>query len=104
MDVELARQEWETGRRRIEGLRSTDPDRYRRVSAQVELVADELRKRVGQKFTLAELAAAFDGADDWVRDLLFDAADDDDAAPPDSATIAEAAFHRYAHRASDYVP
>jgi hypothetical protein len=103
VDVELARQEWEAGRRRIEALRASDPDRYRRMIAQVELVADELRKRVGQKFTLVELADAFDGADDWARDLLFDAADEG-AEPPDSATIAEAAFHRYAHRASDYVP
>jgi len=103
VDVELARQEWEAGRRRIEALRSADLDAYRRLSMQVELVADELRKRVGQTFTLAELAAAYDGADDWARDLLFDAAADDGTAP-DAVTVAAAAFHRYAHRASDYVP
>jgi hypothetical protein len=102
VDVQLARQQWEEGRRRIERARS-DRDAYERLQAQVELVAGELRRRVGQTFTLEELARAYDRAEDWAREVLDDARDDD-APPPEAATIADAAFHLYAHGASDYAP
>ena len=100
--MQLARQHWEEGRRRIERLRA-DPEAYARVSAQVELVAAELRRRVGLTFTLAELAGMYDGADDWARDVLDDARAED-APPPETATITDAAFHLYARGASDYAP
>ena len=50
--VELARQEWEEGFRR---LQSTVDDRplYGRVWRQVEVVIEELRRRVGATYTLA---------------------------------------------------
>ena len=102
LDVVLARQYWEDGRRRIERVRA-DPVAYARLSAQVELVAAELRRRVGQTFTLAELARAYDDADDWARDVLDDAREED-APPPDAATIADAAFQLFARGASDYTP
>ncbi len=102
MDVRLARQQWEDGRRRLERLR-TDPPAYARLSAQVELVLAALRLRVGQTFTLAELAAAYDDADDWARELLHGAREED-APPPDTATVADAAFQVYARGASDFVP
>jgi hypothetical protein len=104
VNVELARQQWEEGRRRIEAARSADPAAYRRLASQVDLVADELRKRVGQTFTLAELTDAYAHADDWARDLLFDAAERAEAPPPNVSVVADAAFHRYARGASDYVP
>lgn len=102
VDVQLARQHWEDGRRRIEQARS-NASAYARLNAQVELVASELRKRVGQTFTLDELAAAYDRAEDWARDLLHEARDED-APPPETPTITDAAFHRYARGARDYVP
>jgi hypothetical protein len=102
LDVQLARQQWDEGRRRIERLR-TDPEAYARLSAQVELVAAELRRRIGLTYTLDDLARAYDGADDWARDVLDDARAED-APPPETATIADAAFHLYARGASDYVP
>lgn len=100
--MQLARQQWDEGRRRIERLR-TDPEAYARLSAQVELVAAELRRRIGLTYTLDDLARAYDGADDWARDVLDDARAED-APPPETATIADAAFHLYARGASDYVP
>ena len=100
--MQLARQHWEDGRRRVERLRS-DPDAYARLYAQVELVARELRRRIGLTYTLEDLARVYDGADDWARDVLDDARDED-APPPETATIADAAFHLYARGASDYVP
>ena len=102
LDVVLARQQWEEGRRRIERARS-DPVAYARLASQVELVAGELRRRLGLTFTLADLARAYDGAEEWARDVLEDARDE--GAPlPDTATIADAAFHVYARGASDYAP
>jgi hypothetical protein len=102
LDVQLARQQWEDGRRRIEALRS-DPDAYARLVAQVELVAAELRQRVGLTYTLGDLARAYDHADDWAREVLDDARGEDEP-PPQAATIADAAFHLYARGASDYAP
>jgi hypothetical protein len=92
VDVQLARQHWEDGRRRVEQARSNTPA-YARLNAQVELVASELRKRVGQTFTLEELAVAYDRAEDWARDLLHEARDED-APPPETPTITDAAFDR----------
>lgn len=102
MDVQLARQQWEEGQRRIERARS-DPEKYRALVAQVDVVAAELRRRVGSIYTLAELASAYDRAEDWAREVLHDARDED-APLPETATAADAAFHLYARGASDYAP
>jgi hypothetical protein len=102
VDLDLARQQWEDGNRRVEQTRS-DPTRYRLLTSQVDAIVAGLRKRVGQTFTLAELARAYDGADEWARTLLDDA---DPEAPPTPAagSLADAAFHLYARGASDYRP
>jgi hypothetical protein len=102
VDVELARQHWLDGTRRVEGARD-DRRRYHDLIGNVELVIAQLRKRVGQTFTLAELAAAYDGADEWVRELLDDA-DPEGAGPPEPGTVADAAFDVYSHGAADYRP
>jgi hypothetical protein len=102
VDVQLARQHWEDGRRRVERARS-DPAVYARLNEQVELVASELRKRIGQTFTLEELAAAYDRADDWARDLLHESRDEQ-APAPETPTVTDAAFDRYARGARDYRP
>ena len=102
MDLELARQQWEDGNRRIEAARG-DLERYRALMSRVDVLVAGLRKRVGQTFTLEELARAYDGADDWARTLLDD--DDPEAPPtPTVGTLADAAFHAYARGASDYRP
>ena len=54
----IVRQEWEEGDRRLEAERR-DPARYARLVQQVEVLTDELRKQVGQTYTLADLAAAY---------------------------------------------
>jgi hypothetical protein len=102
MDVDLARQQWDAGNRRVEDARR-NPRRYATLAAQVELVMRELRKRVGQSFTLAELARAYDGADDWARDVI-ELADPGAPAAAEAGTIADAAFHHYARGAVDYRP
>jgi hypothetical protein len=102
MDVELARRQWEAGNRRIEARRG-DRRGYAELHAQIEIVLGELRKRVGQTFTLDELAAAYVGADDWARDAI-DLADPEAPAPAEASTVADAAFHLYARGATDYRP
>jgi hypothetical protein len=102
MDLELARQHWQDGNRRVEGARD-DRRRYARLTEGVDLVVAGLRKRVGQTFTLADLARAYDGADDWVRELL-DEADPEGPPPTEPGTVADAAFHAYARGAADYRP
>ena len=95
MDVNLARQQWQNGERRV----AANPA----LGVQVDLVVAELRKRVGQTFTLSELVAAYDGADDWARDAI-DFAEPDAPPPLEASTVTDAAFHRYARGATDYIP
>ena len=102
LDLELARQQWRDGNRRLEEARS-DRKRYRRLVEGTDRVVDALRRRLGQSFTLAELVAAYGGADDWVLEVLEDA-DPEGAAPLEPGTVADAAFHAYARGAVDYRP
>jgi hypothetical protein len=102
VELELARQQWLDGNRRIESARS-DHTRYLRLTGQVDTVVAALRQRVGQIFTLGELADAYDGADVWTGDVL-DAASPDDAPTTEPGTVADAAFHLYARGATDYRP
>src|SRR5581483_6068906 len=102
MDVELARHQWEDGTRRIEAARA-DHRRYRALLDQVEIVLGELRRRVGQTFTLRELGDAYDGSDEWARHAV-DLADPDGPPPAEVPAVAGAAFHQYARGATDYRP
>lgn len=101
MDLELARQQWDDGNRRVQSLRQ-DRKRYGEVLADVDAVVSGLRRRIGQTFTLDELARAYDGADDWARELLDERFPD--AVPHEPGTVTDAAFHAYARGASDYRP
>ena len=96
-----ARHQWEDGQRRLEEARA-DRKQYARLHHDVGLVLDDLRRRVGVSFTLADLAAAYDRAEDWTRDLL-----EERGAPgwPSRLTVVlDAAFHAYARGAVDYTP
>ena len=68
-------------------------------------MTDELRRRLGQRYTLADLAAAYDGAEEWVRDVVLRSARPKfRAGVRDTALVQDAAFARYAQGASDYEP
>jgi hypothetical protein len=103
MNVDLARQQWQDGDRRVEATRPNS-ERYLDLSRQVDVVVAGLRKRVGQVFTLDELADAYEGADEWARELIEDASDPDAPPPAEAGTVADAAFHVYARGAVDYRP
>jgi hypothetical protein len=102
--LETARLQWDDGRRRLDGERR-EPVRYRQLTALVDVVVGELRRRLGGTFTLAELALAYDRSEDWVREAVLQ------ATPPaakaglhDAALIQDAAFAAYARGAVDYAP
>ena len=100
--VELARQQWEEGHRRLE-REARDRPEAAELYAQVEAITEELRRRVGETFTLTELARVYAEADDW---SLRAAAD---RSPGGGAlgTVADAqaaAFHLYSRGAVDYRP
>ena len=100
--VESVRREWEEGNRRFEAA-ARDPVAARRLHAQLEAVTDELRRRVGQTFTLEQLAAVYERADDWARDAVSEHA----ASPGWPRTLAivqDTAFHLYQRGAVDYTP
>jgi hypothetical protein len=100
--IEVVRQEWQEGGRRLEAARD-DPRRYRQLVELHELVLDELRKRMGQTYRLAELVAAYGDSERWAREVLEERA----AAPgwPRELTIVlAAAFDAYQRGAIDYEP
>jgi hypothetical protein len=100
--LENTRGEWAEGNRRLQAAAS-DPAQYDRLLAEVELVLEQLRRRVGQTFTLRELASAYVDADRWVQEAMIEA----EPAPgwPARSTIAQdAAFHLYSRGALDYRP
>jgi hypothetical protein len=97
--VQLARRQWLEGRRRFDEDAKADP----RLLSALEVVTDELRRRVGQTYTLAELASAYDGAEEWVRPAIADFAAFP-GWPRTLTTVLDAAFHVYARGATDYRP
>jgi hypothetical protein len=102
--LETARSQWAEGTRKLDAERA-ELTRYRQLASLVDAVTDELRRRVGQTFTLAALAEAYDGAEDWVRDVVVrETPREARAGIRDVALVQDAAFARYARGASDYRP
>lgn len=101
--VDLARQQWAEGHRRIVDARPAQPDLHARLLEQVEIVTDELRRRLGKSFTLAELADAYSKADRWAQEALEERALGR-GWMGSAATAADAAFYLYARGARDYRP
>src|SRR2546430_2178706 len=58
VDVELARRQWEEAQRRVDAA-AREPVAQERLHREIEAVSEELRRRVGATFTLAELAAVY---------------------------------------------
>ena len=100
--VEAARQQWAEGNRRLES-QASDPDAYERLHGQLEAAMEELRKRVGETFTLAQLADVYGASDTWMREAV-----EERAATPgwtrQLSVVQDAAFHLYARGATDYSP
>ncbi len=100
--VEVARQEWLEGTRRLEAARE-DGRRYRQLLELLDVVLDELRKRIGQTYTLEELVAAYGESERWAREVLEERAPAP-GWPRDLTTALAAAFDAYQRGAVDYKP
>lgn len=102
MSLELARQQWQDGARRLREA-SRDPREGARLLAVEEALVTELRRRLGGSYTLDELVTTYDRADDWLRDVIAE-----NAPVPgwerSVALVGDAAFHRFARGAIDYEP
>ena len=96
----LVRQEWEEAHRRLEAERG-DRRRYETLLRQIEIVTQELRKQVGQTYTLAELAGAYRDAEPWAREVVEERAPSA-GWPRDLTLVLAAAFQAYQRGATDY--
>ena len=101
VDLELARHQWAEGRRALERVRA-DPAAYDRLSLGVEAVTAELTRRLGQTFTLEELAGEYRSVDRWSLEVIDDAFPD--GGPVDVSAMTNAGFDRFSRHASDYAP
>jgi hypothetical protein len=103
MSVDVARHQWDEALRRLD--REREHPRSHDLVQLVEAVQDELRRRIGQTFTLAQLADAYAGSEDWIREAVASAVRPKAAAGVrDSVLVGDAAFGRYARGATDYRP
>jgi hypothetical protein len=102
--IAAARHQWDEGKRRLAD-EGEDTARSRHLGVLIDAVMDELQRRVGQTFTLRDLAETYGSAEDWVREVILS------SAPPraragirDTALVQDAAFAHYAQGARDYSP
>lgn len=101
--VDMVRQEWDAANDALQRIASRDRVRHERLLAQIDVAREELRKHVGETFTLDELARAYREADRWIRPAISDRA----ATPGwahDLALVQDVAFHEYQRGATDYSP
>ncbi len=99
---EHVRHEWEESARRLEAA-AGDRERYAVLLAQLDILTTELRKRVGQSYTLADLSQAYRDAERWATAVLAEE-ELPDWWPRTLSTVLGAAFHAYARGAVDYEP
>jgi hypothetical protein len=100
--VESARRDWEEGYRRfLEQARH--PAAAESLRRQVDVVRDELRRRVGGRFSLAELAAAYERSEAWAHVAVSEHAPSR-GWERDLAVVSDAAFHLYSRGAVDFSP
>jgi hypothetical protein len=92
--LENALYQWREAERR---LADTPEPARADLERAVEVVVDELRKRLGSSFVLDELADLYGEGTDWATELA-----DRRGAGTDAATVADAAFARYAREASNF--
>jgi len=102
IEVSATRQAWEEGSRRFDS-EARDAGRAESLHEQRDAVLEELRRRLGPTFTLAELAAVYEGAERWLREVV------EERAPSTGwvrtvSLAGDAAFHLFSRQAQDYAP
>ena len=102
MSVQTARTDWERAFTQLEAQKD-DPRRYQRLLDAVEAVTAELRARIGQTFTLEQLADAYAEVERWGRHAVAERAPYE-GWPRDLALVQDTAFHLDARGALDFEP
>jgi hypothetical protein len=97
--LEVARMQWSEGSRRLLALDvpARERESYERV---VVAIVHELSRRVGQTFTLEQLASAYAESEDWCRDVALRTTAR--VAAHDLSVVQDAAFDRFSRGASDF--
>jgi hypothetical protein len=90
--------QWRQGERRLSAAPAERAAQLERVTG--ALVA-ELRRRLGGRFSTAELAELYDQSAAWCLQVAMKAAPDDPWAW-EAGVVVDAAFGRYLHEAADY--
>ncbi|HEU0024909.1 MAG TPA: hypothetical protein VFQ12_09775 [Thermoleophilaceae bacterium] len=92
--LENALYQWREGESR---LRETSEPARADLDRAADAVVEELRRRLGSAFLLAELTDLYGAGTDWATALAARF-----AAGTDAAAVVDAAFSRYAREASDF--
>lgn len=100
--VELARQQWQEGYRRLLA-EARAPGAGEGLEDQVEAVTEQLRRRLGPPYTLAELAGVYERCERWAREAIAERCPRPGWARF-AAIATDAAFHLYSRGARDYRP
>jgi len=100
--LEITRSDWERAYRELE-QQKRNPRRYRQLLRAVDAVTQALRARVGQTYSLEQLADAYSDVESWGRHAVGEHAPYDGWAR-DLALVEDAAFHAYARGALDFDP
>jgi NADPH-dependent glutamate synthase beta subunit-like oxidoreductase len=100
--LDIVRGDWERAHRELEEQKR-NPRRYRQLLSAVEAVTQALRTRVGQTYTLEQLAQAYADVERWGRDAVEEHAQYEGWAR-DLALVEDAAFHDYARGALNFEP
>jgi hypothetical protein len=94
---EHTRLEWQEGDRR---LRELDSARRAACERAADRILEELRRRLGSRFSADELVRLYDGSQAWTMPLAVSVAPEVPIAW--EQWVADAAFHRYLRDASDW--
>jgi hypothetical protein len=100
--LDQTRREWKDGYRRFEA-EVRESGRNDILLAELDAVIAELRRRVGQHFTLGELVSVYADADRWTREAVAEI-DPASGWPARLSLVGDAAFHLYSRGAIDYEP
>lgn len=98
MEVRRAIELWHEGERR---LHDATPERAPTQERVVTVLVSELRRRLGGRFTAAELTDLYAGGTSWCLQRAMAIAPDDPWAW-DTGVVVDAAFGRYLREAADY--
>jgi hypothetical protein len=99
--VENAVLQWEDGFARVQAARAEGAARQRALARVVVAVEDELRKRLGSRFSVDELAAVYREQGDLLLDQALAAIPGDEALA-DASAACDAAFYLYMREAWDF--